>query len=111
MGVHISVRKITGKTMEKLWNNKEIPYYTVECQEWWDTIRHSGDREFILENEFTAVDTDNEVEEQEYFRPTNFEKSINWVNETQLPESNKQRLLTALNRMKDDETLCFSWSW
>lgn len=111
MGVHISVWKITGKTLEKLWNDKEITYYTTEEQNWWDIIRYSGDREFILENKFTAVDTDNEIEEQEYFRPTDFEKTIDWVNKAQLPEGNKQRLLTVLNNMKDDETLCFSWSW
>lgn len=97
--------------MEKLWNDKEVPYYTTECQEWWDTLRYSGDREFILENEFTAVDMDNEVKEQEYFRPMDFEKTIKWINEKIEPEGNKQRLLTALNRMKDDENLCFSWSW
>lgn len=111
MGVNISVRKITGKTMEKTWNEIEVPYYTTEKQDWWDSARYSGDRNFILDNDFIAIDTDNSIEEQELFRPANFENTINWVKEKIEPEGNKERLLVALFKMKEDESLCFSWSW
>ncbi len=110
MGINISVRKVTGKTMEETWGGKTVPYYTTERQDWVDYLRYSGDRDFVVENEFEFIDNDNEVEEQELARPKYFNKCREWVKE-KVYEGNQQRLLNALDKMEKDETLCFTWSW
>ena len=69
-----------------------------------------GDRDFVVENEFEFIDNDNEVEEQELARPKDFNKCREWIKE-KVYEGNQQRLLNALDKMENDETLCFTWSW
>ena len=96
MGINISVRKVTGKTTER--------------QDWFDYLRYSGDRDFVVENEFDFIDTDVVVEEQELARPKDFNKCREWVKE-KVYEGNQQRFLNALDKMEADETLCFTWSW
>ena len=110
MGINISVRKVTGKTMEETWGGKTVSYYTTERQDWFDYLRYSGDRDFVVENEFEFIDNDNEVEEQELARPKDFNKCREWIKE-KVYEGNQQRLLNALDKMENDETLCFTWSW
>lgn len=110
MGIHISVRKVTGKTMEETWSGKTVPYYTTEKQDWFDFIRHTGDSDFVLENDFVFVDSDAEVEEQELARPADFNKCREWV-KTNVFEGNQPRLLEALDRLEQDESLVFTWSW
>lgn len=73
-------------------------------------MRHSGDTEFVVENEFVFIDSDNQVEEQELARPKDFNKSRKWIKEN-IVECNQQRLLDALDKIEVDETLCFTWSW
>jgi len=41
--------------MEETWGGKTIPYYTTEKQDWFDSIRHTGDKDFVLENDFVFV--------------------------------------------------------
>lgn len=110
MGVHISVRKITGKTMEETWGGKVVPYYTTETQQWFDSLRYSGDRDFILNNDFVFTDSDRVVEEQELARPANFKEARNWVRKN-VVIGNQPRLLDALYKMEADENLVFTWSW
>jgi hypothetical protein len=110
MGINISVRKVTGKTMHKTWGGKTVPFYTTESQKWFDHLRYTGDADFVVENEFEFIDNDNEVEEQKLARPKDFNKCRQWVKEN-LCESNQQRLLNAIDIMEQDETLCFCWSW
>lgn len=96
--------------MEETWGGKTVPYYEAENVDWWDTLRHSGDRDFILSTEFNCVDNDNEVEEQEYFRPKDFAKTRQWVRDN-VVGMNQPRLLEALVKMELDESLAFHWSW
>lgn len=110
MGINISVRKVTGKTMEETWGGKTVHYYTTERQDWFDHLRYTGDRDFVVDNEFVFLDNDNEVEEQELARPKDFNKCREWVKE-KVVECNQYRLLNALDKMEADETLCFTWSW
>jgi len=110
MGVHIIVTKIISKSTEETWGGKQVPYYETEKQDWFDSLRYSGDNDFILMNKFTAVDLENPIEEQEFFRPTNFGKTRNWVEEN-IIDINQPRLLEALDKMEADENICFKWSW
>ena len=111
MGVNLFMYEITGKSTEALYDGREIPYYETKSVDWWDALRYSGDRDFILDNDFIAVDADLEVEEQRLFRPADFDKSIRWVHDNIQPEGNKERLLKAISKMRDNKSLCFSWSW
>ncbi len=88
-----------------------VPFYITEDQDWWDSCRYSGDREFVLQNEFVAVDTENSIEEQTLFRPNDIDACADWVIDNILVEGNQRRLLEVLSKMKHDNTLCFSWSW
>lgn len=108
MGINISVEKVIDKKMEETWSGKTIPYYLTERQDWFDYLRYSGDREFFAENEFEYIHED--IEEQQLVRPKNFNKCREWVKEKVI-EGNQQRLLNALNKMEQDNTLCFSWSF
>jgi len=110
MGVHLIIYKIKGKSTVTTWGGKALPYYDVEEVGWWDAIRYSGDRDFILSTEFDCVDNDNAVEDQEYFRPKDFDKTRQWVRDN-IVEMNQHRILTALDKVQSDETLVFHWSW
>lgn len=109
MGIHISVKKVINRSMEELWSGKLVPYYETQRQDWFDYLRYSGDREFVLENEFTYVDEDAE-EDMELARPSDFNKTREWV-KNNVYKGNQQRLLEALDKLEKDETLAFSWSW
>lgn len=108
MGVNISVRRVIGKELEGTWYGEPFPYYATEDQEWFDSCRYSGDRQFIFETEFYYIDTDLPVEEQRLARPVDFVKTREWVGKNVF---NTERLLDALDKMQDDENLCFTWSW
>jgi len=107
MGLNISVNKITSKTFEETFSFEKVPVYWIERQEWFDYMRHSGDSDFVENNEFFYVDLDSDKELQ---RPVDFNKTIQWVNEN-IHENNKQRLIQALEKMKCDETLVFCFSF
>lgn len=110
MGINISVRKVTGKTMEETWGGKTIPYYTTEEQDWFDYLRYSGDADFVTENDFEFIDSDTVVEERRLARPKDFNKCREWV-KANVYEGNQQRLIDALDKIEADKTLCFTWSW
>lgn len=110
MGINISVRKVTGKFMGGTWVFKTVPYYSTEKQDWFDSSRYSGDRDFVVENEFEFIDNDIVIEQQELARPKDFNKCREWV-KLNIPEANKQRLLNTLDKMEQDRLLCFTWSW
>lgn len=105
MGVNISVRRVTSR------NTKfgDFVYYETEEQNWFDTLRYTGDRSFILDNEFYFIDSDLSQEEQILARPVDFDKAREYVY-TFILEGNQQRLLEALDKMENDENLCFTWS-
>lgn len=107
MGINISVVKVIERTMEDCWDFKQRPYYKTEDQQWFDYLRYSGDREFVIENRFYAVDNDGDGDLQ---RPEDFDKTREWVRKNVF-EGNQERLLTALDKMEADESLAFTWSW
>lgn len=109
MGINISVKKVINRTTEETWTGKIVPFYETEIQNWFDPIRYSGDREFVLENDFTYIDEDAE-EDMELARPSDFDKTRKWINKN-VYEGNQSRLLEALDKLEKDETLAFSWSW
>ncbi len=109
MGLNIIVYKIVEKTMEEGWHNNLVPYYKVERQDWFDSLRLSGDKDFVTENEFVAYD-ENDEEGRDYVRPKDFSKCREWINENVI-ESNRQRLLKALDFFEKDKDLVFLWSW
>lgn len=110
MGVNISLVKIVNISKEELFDQVEVPYYETEDQRWFDFMRHSGDREFISENEFIYIDDQLPFEEREIARPKNFEKCREWIKEN-IVESNQSRLLGALDKMAEDNSLGFRWSY
>jgi len=111
MGIHIAVRKIIGKTLEETWGGRIIPCYQTETQDWFDSLRYGGDRDFVLENDFIFIDSDLAVEEQELARPKDFDKCREWINNMPFPEGNKQRLFSALTEFEKDANLVFTWSF
>jgi hypothetical protein len=106
MGINISVSKVTG-IIEDTWRGKPATFHTTERLDWFDTYRHSGDRDFVIENEFEFID---EQTENGLARPKDFNKCREWV-KSKIYEGNQQRLLDALDKIEADETLCFTWSW
>ena len=110
MGINLSVRKVTGKTMCETWGGKTVSFYNTETQEWFSCLRHAGDRDFILNNDFEFIDNDNECEDQELARPKDFNECRYWIMKN-VCEANQQRLLGALDKIEQDKSLCFKWSW
>ena len=110
MGLNLWVSKLINKEEEETWGGRMVTYYNTDDQDWFDPVRHSGDKEFVLDNDFTYLDSDLEVEERRLARPVNFNWSKEWVKE-HVYEGNQERLLNALDKMEKDESLSFSWSW
>lgn len=110
MGIHISVRKIVEKTKEKSLHG-DYTYYKTEEQEWFDSLRYYGDRDFVLENEFIYMDEEEGY--NELARPKDFEKCRRWVKEKgkDLTVSNKDRLMEMLNKLEQDNSLVLFWSF
>lgn len=106
MGVHISVYKIVDTEIIEDYTQSFLYYHTEE-QDWFDFIRHSGDRDFASSDLFYAVDSE---QEQSLYRPKDFDESREWVRDN-VVECNQHRLLEALNRMERDENLVFHFSW
>lgn len=109
MGLNIIVYKVVEKTMEEGWHNNLVPYYKVEKQEFFDSLRFAGDKDFVSENEFVYYDESDE-EGMNYVRPKDFKKCREWVNE-HIQEGNRPRLLKALDELEKDKSLVFMWSW
>lgn len=110
MGVNLSVRKFISKEPEELWNGQTVMYFKTEDQSCFDFVRHSGDRDFILKTDFTYIDSELPVEEQQLARPKDFNQAREWIKQNVF-DGNQKRLLDALDRMQIDESLCFTWSW
>lgn len=109
MGVNLFVIKIVNKSYEETYSGLE-PYYETVPQDWFDHLRYSGDRDFILENEFVFIDSDLEERERRLARPKDFENIITWVKENVFT-GNQQRLLDLIEKIKEDQDLCFMWSF
>lgn len=101
MGLRIIVYKYDSTDFQ------EDPWFPIDYvveQEWFDSIRYVGDRDFVLENEFEYIG-----HERLYQRPKNIDQCIEWLNSQNI--SNKNRLIDCLNKMKEDKDLVFKFSW
>lgn len=110
MGLNLWVSKFISKEEEETFGGRMVPYYNTEHQDWFDSVRYSGDKDFVLDNDFTYLDSDLEVEERSLARPVNFYRSKEWVKK-HVHKGNQERLLNALDKMEKDESLSFSWLW
>jgi hypothetical protein len=105
MGVNIGVSKILSVGEAETWSGKMVPYYEQESQNWFDSLRHSGDREFITSGLFADYDEDGE-----FCRPRDFEVCRQWVRKN-IFEGSQARLIEAIDRMEQDESLVFWYSF
>lgn len=110
MGINISVRKIIGKVKAKSIHG-EYMYYTTEEQDWFDSLRYYGDRDFVLDNDFVYVDEELDEYYAELARPKDFEKCREWVSKKDLNEHNKRRLIEMLDKLEKDNSLVLVWSF
>lgn len=106
MGTHISVVKILGFEPYEDYGNT-IMLVNKEKQDWFSTVRYSGDTQFNDEVEFNYIDVPDKDEILK--RPVDFDAAEKWVKEN-VYEANQSRLIYALKRMREDENLCFDVS-
>ena len=106
MGIHISVVKILGFEPYEDYG-QSIMIVNKEQQDWFDHLRYAGDKDFNNEVEFNYVDVPDK--EEILKRPADFNIAKQWVNEN--IKTNPERLLIALERMEQDESLAFDVSY
>lgn len=102
MGINIIVKRIVGKTEPGPYDEVDS---ILEDVDWWDSCRYSGDKDFVFNNDFEMIDRDSRLE-----RPSNFDQCREWVIENVVLD-NRKRLIDVLDKMEQDESLCFRWSW
>lgn len=102
MGLHLIAYNIKGIDSDSGYG----PYFIVEKYNGFDSVRHSGDRDFWSEVDFKyRPDGDDPSNyERQYFRPADFDFARSWV-KNRVIECNQQRLLDLLDDMEKDETL------
>src|SRR6202000_1504334 len=99
MGINISVQKLIGKEMVECHHPEElVPFYKIERQDWFDSCRHSGDRDFIMNNDFKYLDEDVDSFEQSLMRPVDLDAALEWVRKN-IYEGNQARLIEVLEKM------------
>lgn len=87
----------------------------IEKDECFDSARYSGDKDFVLTDDFEKEYATNEPfdawkNEDIYWRPKNIDKTIGWVKEN-IFSGNQQRLIDTLFLMKKEHNLYFYNSW
>ncbi len=107
MGLNIMVSKILKKEIIDGWHGDKHPFYHTEEVPWFDSLRFSGDKDFVLENEFDLIDKE---DDDRLMRPVDFDKCRTWVAENIQPNL-QFRLINALDEMEQDESLVLHWSW
>lgn len=103
MGVHIALKRIVSIEQELTWGGKIIPCAVTEDLDF-DTIRHAGDKEFVLGVEFV------DLEDPYYVRPMSINSAKEWVKEN-IQQNLQKRLLDALVAMEKDTNICFKFSY
>lgn len=109
MGLNIIAYRLIGTETEPAGHGfPEQTYYKTETFYQFDSTRYSGDRDFVIENEFISPMMD---PEERYNRPKDFVACRKWIENRNMLEGNKKRLLDLLESMEKDESihLCFSW--
>jgi len=105
MGINISLYRVLSIEKEEGWGGKYYDFCKTECIEWFDHLRYSGDRDFISNNKFKSIDSDDE-----YIRPVNIEQCRKWIKEN-VYEGNQERLLKAIDLIEEDEMVGFHVSY
>ncbi len=107
MGIHI-IAKTLGKTITEKGFGYDEKHIENERYISFDSIRCSGDTDFIysdeIEWEFKYDDPENPDYEHGYRRPKDIEKTKLWI-QNNIPESNKNRLTNLLNDMTQNQNL------
>ena len=100
MGVNLSVEKITriGSGCA----------YVTEDQEWFEYTRHSGDRDFAVQILYNT--SDELYVDSGLYRPKDLDKTILWIEDRIETQGNRDRLIEAINKLKEDKTLYFKIS-
>lgn len=107
MGLNICVYKVTSKGTDELAGGELVPYYEFDRQDdWWDSLRQVGDKQFVSDNDFDYYEDSNETN-QDLMRPSNIDACKKWVKEN---ACNKKRLLEVLDKMEQDKDLVFYFS-
>jgi hypothetical protein len=109
MGVNIILYKIKSVTLEETCGGKMEPYAVTEKQEWFDSLRCSGDREFAGSNQFKSPVIEGHILD-EFCIPEDFNKTRDWI-EANIELCNRQRLMEAITEMEMDNTLVFRFSY
>lgn len=103
MGVHILVYKVK--------NIKEHDWEDVEKEIGWDSLRHSGDADFVGCDLFYSICCGNpHCNDCFMSRPRDFEEMRRWVR-FNIVECSQKRLLDLLDVMEKREDLYLFFSW
>jgi len=111
MGLHIIAYRIVGVDEDEGWGGRKIKFLKTEEYRAFDSVRHSGDREFAA-LEFVKHPDDGDDFEERYYRPKDIVAAKEWVKTTdQMPDFNRPRLLKLLEDMEADPTIYLYFSW
>ena len=83
---------------------EQIPYPKVKREEWFESERYVGDRDFAMNVDFT------EAYSEDYNRPSDFALARKYVVDN-IVKANQPRLLELLSKMQQDDKLVLSFSW
>lgn len=113
MGIHI-IAKTLGKTITEKGFGYDEKYIENERYDFFDSIRCSGDTDFIyseeIEWEYKYDDPEKPDYDSCYRRPKDIDATKNWVKKN-IPESNKARLTKLLDDMAQNQNLWISVSY
>lgn len=115
MGLNILLYRIEGiEEYQDHYPYQTIKTFKTSTPDWWDSFRHSGDREFCSSVDFDhraeGDDGDPDIDRRVYSRPSDLDAAISWVKEN-IYEGNQERLIRVLEEMKKDPDLWFYLSY
>jgi len=80
------------------------------CTDWWDFDKHSGDVEFAIQNEFDIFPID-DIGIEYVKRPHDFKACFEWIENAEIPESNKERLKKMLTELFENGDMFLDFCW
>lgn len=111
MGINIFAYRLLGIKDDKSDPIGISKYWETESVDF-DSLRRSGDREFINEDSFgwSELIEDDKNWSENYIRPINIAEAKRWVKEN-IYEGNQPRLLSILDKMEQDKMIYFTVSY
>jgi len=106
MGVNIIPYYIGDKIEEDGFHRTITAYKATEHPEF-DSMRHSGDREFVYSEDLdwiTLIDDPKDPASYIYQRPSDLTKATNWVKDN-IDENNQSRLIDLFEEMRENVNL------